>query len=648
MSATRSIYITTPIYYVNAAPHLGHAYTTIVADTLARFHRMMGRDVRFQTGTDEHGEKIAQAAEAAGMQPKEYVDRISSMFQELWPTLAITHDHFIRTTDPEHIRVVQQVLTKVYEAGDIYFASYGGMYCVGCERFYTEREMVDGKCPDHQCELTYIEEDNYFFRMSKYQSWLVDYIRSHPEFIRPERYRNEVLAMLREPLEDLCISRPKKRLSWGIELPFDTNYVTYVWFDALINYISGLGWPDGELMWFWPVANHLIAKDILKPHAIFWPTMLRAMGLEPYQHLHVHGYWNVAASKMSKSLGNVVRPLELVKVYGLDGFRYFLLREMVFGRDANFTEELLVERYNADLANDLGNLVNRVLGMTSRYFGNKIPSKGHPQAPEEQLLKMAREVMADYAQAMELLEFHRALARVWELISAANKYVATSQPWELAKDPAQRSRLEAVLYSLIQILGVVSWMVWPVMPSTGEKIASALSLPVPGPGSMEALELPTPQPGAPIEKLPALFPRVDTEKVRAKAAKAEAKAKAKAKASDRPHPKDETTLVDIKDFARIQLKVGRILQAERVEGTDRLMKLSVDLGEGSPRTLVAGIAQHYEPSQLVGMQVVVVANLKPAKIRGIESQGMVLAAVDGQDVVLLHPSKEVSPGAQVR
>ncbi len=367
-------YVTTPIYYVNAAPHIGHAYTTIVADVMNRFHRLLGDKTFFLTGTDEHGDKIVQAAREAGMDPKSYADHISRLFRDTWPTLNIKNDYFIRTTDPAHIQVVRYILQKVYDSGDIYFSSYKGLYCVGCERFYTERELVDGKCPDHDKLPVEREEANYFFRMGKYQEWLIEYIEAQPDFIRPERYRNEVMSFLREPLEDLCISRPKERLDWGIPLPFDENYVTYVWFDALINYVSALGYPEGALYReFWPSVQHTIAKDILKPHGIYWPTMIKAAGFPLFQHLNVHGYWKIDEGKMSKSKGTVVRPLDLVSKYGVDAFRYFLLREMVFGLDANFSEEALVQRLNADLANDLGNLFSRTLAMTDKYFAGKVP-----------------------------------------------------------------------------------------------------------------------------------------------------------------------------------------------------------------------------------------------------------------------------------
>ncbi|MFQ5840660.1 MAG: methionine--tRNA ligase, partial [Candidatus Methylomirabilales bacterium] len=436
-------FVTTPIYYVNALPHLGHAYTTILADTLARFKRFTGYEVFFLTGTDEHGDKIAQAAAAAGEPPKAYADRVSAAFREAWARLNLSHDDFIRTTEDRHVRVVQQVLMALYTQSqaqpkgqeDLYFGEYGGHYCYGCERFYAEREMVGGQCPDHQTPLTFIKEQNYFFRMSKYQDWLVRHLEEHPDTIRPERYRNEVRRFLDEPLEDLCISRPVSRLQWGIPLPFDPHYVTYVWFDALINYVTALGYPDDpRFTRFWPAANHLIAKDILKPHGVYWPTMLKAMGREPYRHLNVHGYWKIEEGKMSKSRGTVVRPLDLTAKYGQDAFRYFLLREMVFGLDASFSEEALVRRLNADLANDLGNLLSRTIAMLDKYLAGQIPDIPAPATDlDSTLYRLATETSGMIDRAMEALQFHRALEAIWELINALNRYIDSAKPWELAK-----------------------------------------------------------------------------------------------------------------------------------------------------------------------------------------------------------------------
>lgn len=662
---SQPFYITTPIYYVNAEPHLGHAYTTIVADVASRFHRLAGDEVRFQTGTDEHGDKIAQAAQERGVTPQQYADQISGKFRHLWPELHITNDKFIRTTDADHKQVVTSILQKVYDAGDIYFAKYGGHYCVGCERFLTEHEMEGGKCPDHGTVPVYQEEENYFFRMSNYTEQLKAHIEAHPDFIRPERYKNEVLAMLEQGLEDLCISRPKTRLTWGIDLPFDPNYVTYVWFDALINYLTGLGWPDGNNMAkFWPGAQHLIAKDILKPHAIFWPTMLmslaRAEGRPAkdylYQHLNVHGYWNVDQAKMSKSLGNVVRPLELAEIYGVEAFRYFLMREMSFGLDSSFSEQLLVERYNSDLANDLGNLFSRVLNMLHKYRGGVVPQPGPEQPQDAELAKLADAVLAEYRRENERFAFHKALASVWSLIGAANKYVVVSEPWTLDKDPALAPRLDRVLHDLCQLLAKVAVMIRPVMPLTAEKMAGVLGLGRIEPGMLTLLEKGQAllAPGAQTHQPPALFPRIDTKKVQAKAAKAEQKAdtkpapKAEKQAKAPEKPAEEPTEISIEQFGQVKLKVATVLSAERIPKADKILKLTLDAGEDEPRTVVAGVAQHYQPEELVGMQVVIVANLKPAKLRGITSQGMVLAAVGKDGLCVVSPSKPTPVGSQVR
>jgi methionyl-tRNA synthetase len=472
----KSFYITTPIYYVNASPHIGHAYTTIVADVLARYHRMAGEDTFFVTGTDEHGDKIAEAAQKAGVTPQEYADKISAQFRNLWPELSITNDYFIRTTDTNHIETVRYILQKVYDAGEIYFGQYEGYYCVGCERFYMEKELVEGKCPDHQIKPEYRKESNYFFRMSKYQDWLINYIKEHPGFIRPERYKNEVLAFLRDPLDDLCISRPKTRLQWGITLPFDENYVTYVWFDALINYITALDYPCGDkFKKFWPVAQHLIAKDILKPHGIYWPTMLKAAGIEPYRHLNVHGYWNSDQSKMSKSLGNVVRPLDLKDKYGLDAFRYFLLRDMVFGLDSNFSEEAFVKRLNSDLANDLGNLVSRVITMAIKYCDGKVPETSHKKK-DSVLHEVALKTVAEVETSFNDMSLHKALIAIWDFINVTNKYIVEKEPWTLGKDPANREKLTAIMYNLLMALQAIAVLISPFMPQAAGKILQQIGV----------------------------------------------------------------------------------------------------------------------------------------------------------------------------
>jgi len=623
-----TFYITTPIYYVNAEPHIGHAYSTIVADVIARFYRLAGFDTFFLTGTDEHGDKVVEAAEKAGETVASYVDRISKIFRETWPKLNITNDYFIRTTDKNHIDTVSEILSEVYTRGEIYFSEYEGKYCVGCERFYTDTELVDERCPIHMTEPKLISEENYFFRMSNYQDWLLDYLGKNPDFIRPERYKNEVLAFLREPLEDLCISRPKKRLSWGIPLPFDNNYVTYVWFDALINYISALGYPNGEpFKKYWPVAQHIIAKDILKPHGIFWPCMLKAAGIEPYQHLNVHGYWNVDTGKMSKSLGNIVKPMDLAAEYGLDAFRYFLLRDMVFGLDSDFSEKSLINRLNSDLANDLGNLVSRSTKMIVAYFDGRLPALGTLQEEDIFLKEAALRVIEEYKVEMEGFVFHKALISVWELIGKINKYIDTMKPWVMAKS-ADKARLGTVLNSISEGIKIVSVLLWPFMPQTAEKIQEQFGL---GEGglklSLDALkEWGKTRPVIPISMAPALFPRVTFEKEQ--------------------EVREMSSIVSIEEFRKLDLRVGTIKRAEAIIGSEKLLKLTVDIGE--ERTIVAGLATHYKIEDLPKQQVVVLSNLKPVKLMGIESQGMILAVDDERGVYLITPDGTSKPGSSIK
>jgi methionyl-tRNA synthetase len=472
------VYITTPLYYVNAEPHLGHTYTTVVADTLKRYRQSLGQETFLLTGTDEHGDKIAQAASASGMAPQAYADRVSDLFRSTWDQCGIAYDYFIRTTDSYHKDYVRKILQKIYDAGEIYFGEYGGLYCYGCERFYTEKELVDGKCPDHQKAPEYISEKNYFFRMSKYQQRLIDAIQVNPDLIRPERYRSEVLAFLREPLEDLCISRPISRLQWGIPLPFDADYVTYVWFDALLNYVSALEHRGGDsLSALWPKANHLIAKDILKPHAIYWPTMLMAAGLPLYDHLHVHGYWIMDSGKMSKSVGNVVRPLEMKARFGMDAFRYFLLREMAFGQDAKFSEEALVIRINADLANNLGNLVSRVLTMQQKYFAGVVQPLSADWAEEDVKLRDAfAAAESDLKSQMEQLQFHRALEAVWSALDHANRYIVQTAPFTLIKDPNKQARVGEVLHHSLEVVRTIARLLAPFMPDTARELRGMLAI----------------------------------------------------------------------------------------------------------------------------------------------------------------------------
>ena len=633
-TALRSVYYaTTPIFYVNAEPHIGHAYTTTLVDVAARFHRLIGDDTYFLTGTDEHGEKIQKAADAAGLTPQAYTDQVSGKFRATWDSLDISYDEFIRTTEERHKTVVHEVLQRVYDNGDIIFGEYGGLYCVGCERYYTEKELVDGKCPQHDIVLEYRSEENYFFRMEKYRPWLRELLEDNPDLIRPERYRNEVLGILREPIGDLSISRPRERVPWGIPLPWDENHVTYVWFDALINYYSALK-SHGTEGHYWPHVEHFIAKDILKPHGVFWPTMLKSAGLPLYQHLNVHGYWLVDGGKMSKSKGNVVRPLDLKDKYGNDAFRYYLMRDMTFGLDASFSEVGLAERINADLANDLGNLLNRTLGMLGKYRQGVVPQPGTPE-PIDRDLETAFTALPDkLTEQVGNLQFDRAIESVLEAVRKANKYIAETQPWALAKEEANAERLNTVLYTCLEALRCAAVLLSPIIPNKATELRAQLGLS--GDFTLEDARQWGLTPAHTQTKVgDPLFPRVDL---------AALNESLEVKEEALEH-KEEVT---IEDFAKLEFRVAEIVKAEAHPKADKLLVLSVKLGS-EERTIVSGIKQWYDPDTLAGKKVIIVANLKPVKLRGVLSQGMILAAEDAEGNLSISAlDRDIASGSEVR
>jgi methionyl-tRNA synthetase len=627
-----TFYITTPIYYVNDKPHIGHAYTTILADVLARFHRAQGDAVFFLTGVDEHGQKVQQAAAAAGITPQEHCDRMVVHFRQAWEKLEITNDFFIRTTDEFHQNSVRRVLQDIWDKGEIYEHEYGGYYCVGCERFYTTKELVDGKCPQHLKPPEFIKEKNYFFKMSKYQQWLIDYINENPEFIQPESRKNEVLGFLKNRLEDLCISRPKARLSWGIELPFDQNYVTYVWFDALLNYVTAIGYPNDNQRFnqWWPANYHLIGKDIVTTHCVYWPTILKAAGIPLPKTIFAHGWWMVDETKMSKSLQNVVKPLDLLDKYGVDPVRYFLIRDMVLGQDANFSEEMFIRRYNSDLANDFGNLVNRITTLIQKNSDNRIPPEINPGAEELEIRQNAISLSTDVHQLIDELRLNEAIETVITFIRSLNRYLEIKAPWKLIKTDKTQGGL--VLYTAAEGLRIAAKLLEPIMPGKIVELLNAFS------AHNQDLSWGKLQSGMTLKSLPILFPRIQSEKPDSPKIEPE-----KTTISNEDKMQDTIT---IEDFSKVKLTTAKVLTAEPVPGTSKLLKLQIDLGS-EQRQIVAGIAEYYLPDQLIGKTIIVVKNLQPATIRGVQSNGMLLAAIKDQKLTLLTVMDEIEPGADI-